>query len=304
VPGDPVVEEPDRDAGAGDDEQVRESPDHQRGHRIEQLGQVERATDRRTENPGAEKERDERQRRGQRPHHGAQASDRNAEHVRPLAAFRRGANRRTSPRPVEEQRHEPHHDRRHHQGDEVVGEQASRADVPFPRQQLRQPFRGGVTPPPAGHEDAEHDEQLIDAEGCHGEHEARRVAESTDEDELDHCAQHDRDRESDDEPNRVSPSPEDDECHRKRRGHRAQVGLGEVQDAVGSIDQREPDREHRRQQAEHDAPDGLAPRQRVLAEQSEQDHADHDCERDVGHASAGLGSPHPLNDPHSTENVA
>jgi hypothetical protein len=61
-------------------------------------------------------------------------------------------------------------------------------------------------------QDADHHEQLRDAQRCNCHHHSRRVAEPADQCELDHHARDDRQQEPGGEPQQVRPAPEDDEA--------------------------------------------------------------------------------------------
>ena len=58
---------------------------------------------------------------------------------------------------------------------------------------------------------------------------------------------------TDAEPEPVRPAPEHDEADGEGDGRRAEVGLGEVDDTVGAVDERQADGQQRGQHPEHDA---------------------------------------------------
>ena len=84
----------------------------------------------------------------------------------------------------------------------------------------------------------------------------RMMTHSIDEPEHDRDDQRERHR----DPER--PAPQRDERHAEARGHRAEVGLGEVDDPVRPVDEREPERHQRGERADDEAPHHDAERRR------------------------------------------
>ena len=72
--------------------------------------------------------------------------------------------------------------------------------------------------------------------------------EAADDDQLDERTAHDRYREADEEAEEVVEPGDGDKHHAQESGDVAEVGLAEVQNPIGSIDQRHADRDQRRQE--------------------------------------------------------
>ena len=188
--------------------------------------------------------RDVRHRRGDRPHQRVEPADRNAEHRRPIAALGARPDGDAVATAGEEPGDADHQQRRHDQRDQVVGVEDDVADRQLPIDRWRDALAREIATPPSRDEDADHDQQLGDAERRDRDHQSRRVAEAADQRELDHDARDDRHHQAGREAEQVRPTPEEDERGGERGRHRAELGLGEVDHPIGAIDQRHADSHH------------------------------------------------------------
>ena len=133
------------------------------------------------------------------------------------------------------------------------------AEVERHRQLLRREI--GAEPERDGHGEAS--EQLRQADGDDHQDQARRLREPADDRELDERAEHDRRRPSaSGTAIQKSQHRHGDERDGEARGHRAEVGLGEVDDLVGPVDEREAERRERGERTDDDAVDDLVRRDR------------------------------------------
>ncbi len=100
--------------------------------------------------------------------------------------------------------------------------------------------------------------------------------------ELDDRPECDRGDQADAEPEQVGEPGEDDQADGERGRHEPEVGLGEVDDPVGAVDERHAHRQQRGEEAEHDA---AHPRARWHAEPDELDGHQCDGGREWAHVS-------------------
>ena len=118
---------------------------------------------------------------------------------------------------------------------------------------MRDALGRGVAPPQAWRDDRQCDEQVGDADRGDGEHEARRPAEAADDGDLDDDTEQQREQQTADSPTQYDHPQKTIRPTEKATGRAAEVGLGEVDDPVGAVDEGEPDGEERGEHAEHDA---------------------------------------------------
>ena len=115
-------------------------------------------------------------------------------------------------------------------------------------------------------------QQLGQAEGGHGQDQPRRAEEAPDDGQLDEGA---RARSAPTRPTRqrqeVVPPGVDHQAHGQHGGGGAQLALGEVEDAVGPVDEGHAHRDHGAEQAEDEPLDGHPGRHR---EHREAEHRD------------------------------
>ena len=210
----------------------------------------ERAPDREVDDAGPQEDRDEREHRRDHPHRRLHAADRDAERGRPVGAFGRGPDRDADARVAHEQRERDQDDRDDDEDHQVVVVEEDAADVHLDveRRVERRPVEV-LEPEPARHEQRERGEQLRDADRRDGEDEPRRAEEPVDDRPLDDEAEEDRADQAEDEGDRVGEPRHPvgraalgilgEQQDREDRGHRAEVALREVDDAIGAVDERE-----------------------------------------------------------------
>ena len=171
-------------------------------------------------------------------------------------ALGRGPDRDADPRVAHEQRERDQHDRDDEEDHQVVVVEEDAADVHLDveRRVERRPVEV-LEPEPARHEQREGGEQLREADRGDREDEARRAGEPVDDRPLDDEAEEDRADQAEQEGDRVGEAGHPvgraargilgEQEDREDRGHRAEIALREVDDAVGAVDERESDREQR-----------------------------------------------------------
>ena len=96
-------------------------------------------------------------------------------------------------------------------------------------------------------------EQLQDADRRDGEQQARRLRETTNDQELGDGAEHERGEQADGYGGEERPFRADDQRRGQHRGESADLALREVDDAVGAVDEHQAHRDERRQRAEDEA---------------------------------------------------
>ena len=255
VPGHAVLEHAERHRSRGDRREVAEPPDHERRECLDEGGQAERGTEGNAEDPGTEEQRQEGQPGGDRPHERGQPGDGDAQHQCPLAAFGRTADRGSDAGGAEEHRHPDHRQRSHHERDQIVGGEDERADGDLPVDRRRDAFDAALSSHIRGTSSAKAASNWVMPIVRDREDETRRSRETADEGELDDGAQCDGRREPHTETEQVRQAGEHDQADCERRGHEAEVGLGEVDHPVGPVDERHADRQQGDQQAENDTAD-------------------------------------------------
>ncbi len=255
VPRDAVLQDAECDRRRRHRRQMPEPTDDQRSQCLHQCDDAERLADRHADDPGPQEQREEREPGGDGPHERGQPGDGDAEHLRPFALLGRTADRRTEASAPEEEGDGDHGDRCHDQGDQVVRREDERADRQLPVERRWNSLRRDGLAPHAWHEQGEHGEELGDADRRDGQNESRCLGESSDERELDDGTECDRRRDADAEAGRYGQAGEQDQADGERRRDEAEVGLGEVDDPVGSVDQRHAHRQQRREESEDHASD-------------------------------------------------
>ena len=172
-------------------------------------------------------------------------ADGNAEHRRPIPTLGAGPNRQAIATACQEPGNTDHHQRRDDQGDEMVGVEDDLTDRQLPSDRWSNAFAGQVATPPARDQDADHDQQLGDAERGHGDHQPGRVAKATDQRELD-----DTPATMDITSPAASPRRYGHPQNRMNAAENAvgtvpKLGLCKVDHSIGPIDQRHADSHHR-----------------------------------------------------------
>ena len=231
-----------RDRGHGNRRQPFEPGDDEGSERLQQRRQPSCIANRHADDPTAQEQGDERHCRGDRPHQRVQPAHRNAEHCRPITSLGAGPNRHAVAAAGEEPGDADHHQRCHDQGDEVVGVEDDLTEGQLPPDRWGDAFTRQVAAPPPRDQDADHDQQLGDAQRGHGDHQPGRVSEPADQGELDDHTSDDRQHQPGGQPEQVRPAPEDDERGSERGRHGTELGLREVDHPIGSVDQRHADR--------------------------------------------------------------
>ena len=116
-------------------------------------------------------------------------------------------------------------------------------------------------------------EELRHADGDDGQDQARRLEEAPDEDELDDRAERDAGDDRDREREEVGHARAEDQQYAERCGDAAEVALGEVDDAVGAVDERDAERDKGGEAADDQSLDQHAERRgpQQLKEEVEED---------------------------------
>ena len=248
-----LVDDADPHAGHDAQRQAVHPGDHRGGQAVEQDRRADRAAQGEAHHRSPEEHRHRGQHGGDDPHDRRHPTDRDAEQSGPLAVLGRRPHRDAHVREAEERAERRADHCGHHAGhDEVAGE-PQRVDVETEPGERRPEVA-------AAHQlagdrglglELEHQQEQRDADRRDGHDEAGCVLEATDEDDLHERAEQRAPDEHDGEDDEVVHVLAQDQQEGHHGRHRAQLRLGEVDDAVGPVDE---DQAHPEQAVEQ--PDG------------------------------------------------
>ena len=255
-----LLDDAERDRGERDRGQPLHAADDRRRQRRQQQRRPEHGAERESDDPGAEEDREERQQRRQHPHDRVHAPYGDA-HQRGAVGVVGAGSHRDAETGTEEQPEPDERERDHHERDDVVAAEGQRVDGERQVERRGEALRGQADAEPSGKEQPQPGEQLGEADGGDGEDQPGRPEEPADHEQLDRGAQDDRRRDPHHEGDHPAGAAGHHEQHRERRGGRAEVALGEVEDAVRPVHEGEPEREEGAQTAE-DRPLHHDPRRR------------------------------------------
>ena len=262
VPPDCGLEHAEGNRGRRDRGQVRQAAEQEGDERPQQDAETECGGGGEVEDAAAQEHGRERQRPGDRPHEGLEARHRHAQQCGPVGAVGAGPDRRAGVAVAEEDGDRHDDDRRHHEPEQVVGVERDRADLAGGVERRSDAPGHQVEVPEAGEQNGGADQHLAEADGGDGDQQARRVREPPDDNALGRRPEHQRSQQTDDERHHVGQPRLVDEEERQDRGRQPQVGLGEVDDPVGPVDQRHAQREQGREPADDEPADHDARRGR------------------------------------------
>ncbi len=145
--------------------------------------------------------------------------------------------------------------RHHDHGDDVVGAEHDARDGELGRERgLDAGGEDALVGPEPGHEQGGGGQQLGQADGGHGEDQPGRPAEPADDDELHQGPDREGGDQADGHGHGVAPAPGRHQHQHEHRRDPAQVGLGEVEDAVGAVDQGHAQRDQGGEATDEHAP--------------------------------------------------
>ena len=136
----------------------------------------------------------------------------------------------------------------------MVGGEDDGADVPgeVPREGDRRAGDGGLAPD-ARDQEAEHDQQLGEPDGGHGQDEARRAPEAPHHHDLDRGREEDGGDQAGGQPDEVVDPRERDQADGEHGGRCAEIALGEIDDLVQAVGEPQPDSHEGAEETEHGA---------------------------------------------------
>ncbi len=111
----------------------------------------------------------------------------------------------------------------------------------------------GIWPQILRDQEAEHDQQLGEPDGGHGEDEAGRAAEAPHDHDLDRGREEDGGDQAGGQPDEVVDAREGDQADGEDGRRRAEIALGEVDDLVQTVGEPETDRHEGAEESEHGA---------------------------------------------------
>ena len=257
-----LLHDAERDGGQRDRRQALHPADDRGGQRREEEGRSEHGPDREPDDAGTQEHGEERHHRRQHPH--------DAVHAAHGDAYERGAvgvvgacpHRRAETRPQEQGQAEEG-ERDGDERDHVVAAEAQWLDGERHVERGGKALRRQTDVEPPREEEPQPGEHLREPDGGDREDQTGRAEEPSDDEQLDRGTQRECGHEAGDERDEPTRATADHEEDRQRCGRGTKVSLGEVEDAVGAVDERQAEREEgaepTQQRALHDDPGRRSP---------------------------------------------